>query len=634
MTCEKNLVDPVARFDRAYEELYALSRIKAEVDYKELGIDDGAGAREEQELQSGSVQKAVITASTSGATPGASSLVFFHVTFMRGQVEGEGHGRDDEEGVEDRKGGEGGDVVATTRAELGGPGVPCLYRLTDGRWRPLRGLEIALLEMPEGERSLVVMKPSMCFQHDDVGHSWMARALRPLLEGSEHAVGRNMRGVHGNQGARFVHDTYQADVEMVGWIDDVIDVDLGGDRAAFKRIVSEGDGWETPRAPFSVSLRVTEQTVEQYGAQEVTCAEQTMECEIGDGTLSQDLEAVVCTMRKGEEAIVLCPATSSGPSAVKAPRLQDSYVEYRVCLLDMTQARDLMGDGKTMKRILRKGKGEFPIDCPMEDTRVVLRAKIRGRGAETAWSQFMAAAVDEEVEIETGMGDAPLVVDAAVRLMLKGEVSILTTVMDDSLRLFCGDQDAGGALKFAEGASVDVQVELVDFEASPPVQILEPGEKLVKARKFKDDGNKLYKKGMFPLAKSKYSKAINCVGKGFEFSDEDIDEVIGIKTSSMLNLAACEQQLQAYSEAVQWCERVLEDDTENTKALFRRSKALASLAKFEESLIDLDKILEIDPSLGEVERERTLVRRKMKLAEEKQRREFGNFFSRERKASE
>ena len=95
MTCEKNLVDPVARFDRAYEELYALSRIKAEVDYKELGIDDGAGAREEQELQSGSVQKAVITASTSGATPGASSLVFFHVTFMRGQVEGEGHGRDD-----------------------------------------------------------------------------------------------------------------------------------------------------------------------------------------------------------------------------------------------------------------------------------------------------------------------------------------------------------------------------------------------------------------------------------------------------------------------------------------------------------------------------------------------------------
>ena len=613
------VIDPVDRFNRAYEELYALSRIKAEVDYKELGIDDGAGEREEQELASGSVRKAVITVSTSGETPGTSSLVFFQVTFVKEQVTGDVRGPDDDGVVQD------GDVLASTRAELGGPGVPCVYRLNDGRWRPLRGLEIALLAMPVRERSMVVMKPSMCFLHEDVEDSWMARRLRSMIEGREQESGRAVEGC-GLRGARFVHATYRADVEMVGWIDDIVDVDLGGERAAFKRIVSEGSGWETPREPFSVSLRVTQQTVEQYGEQEVTCAERTIECEIGDGTLSQELEAVVCTMRKGEEAIVLCPETSAAPLA--ASRLQDRYVEYRVCLLDLTQARDLMGDGKTMKRIVRKGQGEFPIDCPMEDTRVVLRAKIRGRGGETTWSRFMAAAMDGEVEIETGMGDAPLVVDAAVRLMLKGELSILTTVMDDSLRRFCCDQDADEELMFAEGASVDIHVELVDFDASPPIQILEPGEKLIKARKFKEDGNKLYKKGVFPLAKAKYSKAINCLGKGFEFSDEDIDEVIGIKTSSMLNLAACEQQLQAYSEAIQWCERVLEDDTENTKALFRRSKALASLAKFEEALADLDKMLEIDPSLGEVERERALIRRKMKLAEEKQRREFGNFFLR------
>ena len=611
-------MDPVDRFNRAYEELYALSRIKAEVDYKELGIDDGAGEREEQELASGSVRKAVITASTSGETPGASSLVFFHVTFMKEQVTDDTRGPDEDGAVQD------GDFLASTRAELGCPGVPCMYRLNDGRWRPLRGLEIALLAMPEGERSLVVMKPSMCFLHEDVKDSWMARRLRSMIEGREHEIGRAAEGC-GLGGARFVHDTYQADVEMVGWIDDVIDVDLDGERVAFKRIISEGSGWETPREPFSVSLRVKQQTVEQYGAQKVTCAERTIECEIGDGTLPQELEAVICTMRKGEEAIALCPKTPVAPPA--APQLQDSYVEYRVCLLDLTQARDLMGDGKTMKRIVRKGQGEFPIDCPMEDTRVVLRAKIRGRGAAATWSPFMATAIDEEVGIETGMGDAPLIVDAAVRLMLKGELSILTTVMDDSLRRFCGDQDDDEAM-FVEGASVDIQLELVDFDISPPIQILEPGEKLVKARKFKEDGNRLYKKGAFPLAKAKYSKAINCLGKGFEFSDEDIDEVIGIKTSSMLNLAACDQQLEAYSEAIQWCERVLEDDTENTKALFRRSKALASLAKFEEALADLDKMLQIDPSLGEVERERALVRRKMRQAAEKQRKELGNFFMR------
>lgn len=620
------------RFRRAYEELCALSQIKAEVNYKELGIDDGAETREQQELQSGSVQKAVITASTSGghSTPGSSSLVFFHMTFMRSLGVGDGSACNDEgaDRVEDKE------VVASTRTEHGGLGVPCVYRLNDGRWRPLRGLELALIDMPKGERSLVVMKPSMCFLHEDVGDSWMARALQEMLTEDANGDRGDLKVIsRGQKGAQFVHDTYEADVEMVGWIEDVVDVDVGEDRVAFKHVVVEGTGWETPREPFSVVVGITQLTVEQYGSQEVTTAEKTIECELGDGTLSRDLEAIICTMRKGEQAIALCPATSSDPPGLaSAPHLQDAYVEYRVSLLDMTQARDLLGDGKTLKKITRKGQGEFPIDCPMEDTRVVLRTKIRKRGAHGTWLPFISASVDDELEVETGMGDTPLVVDAAVRLMLKGEVSILTTVLDDTIRNFCDSVLLGEGEQEREGVEemVDIEVELVRFDASPPIQLLDPSEKIVKARRLKEDGNVLYKKGLYPLAKSKYNKSINCVGKGFEFSDEDIDEAIGIKTSSMLNMAACEQQLGAYGEAIQWCERVLDDDTENTKAMFRRSKALVGLAKFEEALADLDKMLEIDPGLAEVERERALVRRKMKEADEKQRREFGNFFSRAR----
>ena len=30
----------------------------------------------------------------------------------------------------------------------------------------------------------------------------------------------------------------------------------------------------------------------------------------------------------------------------------------------------MTGDGAVMKRIVRKGDGEFPIDCPLEDSRV------------------------------------------------------------------------------------------------------------------------------------------------------------------------------------------------------------------------------------------------------------------------
>ena len=34
------------------------------------------------------------------------------------------------------------------------------------------------------------------------------------------------------------------------------------------------------------------------------------------------------------------------------------------------QVRDMTGDGKVMKRRLRDGRGEFPVDCPIEDSTV------------------------------------------------------------------------------------------------------------------------------------------------------------------------------------------------------------------------------------------------------------------------
>jgi len=210
-----------------------------------------------------------------------------------------------------------------------------------------------------------------------------------------------------------------------------------------------------------------------------------------------------------------------------------------------------------MKKITRKGRGEFPMDCPMEDTRVVVKAKVRSARTDASspssqdWVPFMGPSIDAEIDVATGMGDVPLVLDAAVRLMLPGEVSVLTTVVDDAMLQFCR--------LVPKGERLDIEVELVRFDPAPPIQLLEPGEKLAKAAQFKEEGNTLYKKGLIPLAKSKYNKAINCVGKGFEFSEEEIDEALGIKVSCMLNLAACAQQAGSYGEAIQWCDRVLED---------------------------------------------------------------------------
>ena len=44
----------------------------------------------------------------------------------------------------------------------------------------------------------------------------------------------------------------------------------------------------------------------------------------------------------------------------------------------------MTGDGQVVKRIVRKGRGEFPVDCPLDDSRVSLHYRwgpgAQGRG--------------------------------------------------------------------------------------------------------------------------------------------------------------------------------------------------------------------------------------------------------------
>ena len=42
------------------------------------------------------------------------------------------------------------------------------------------------------------------------------------------------------------------------------------------------------------------------------------------------------------------------------------------------KVRDMTGDGGVVKRIARKGEGEFPLDCPLEDSRVRLHYRQAG----------------------------------------------------------------------------------------------------------------------------------------------------------------------------------------------------------------------------------------------------------------
>ena len=440
------------------------------------------------------------------------------------------------------------EIIFTTRKEKGGSGEPCLYIVGRGNSRPLRGIEIALMSMTQGERNIVLMKSEMCLMHQDIENSSMAHHIK------------GYPGLVNEQGV------YKADIELVDWKRPHLDsVPYSSRDHVFKYILEEGEGWETPRKPFTISIRVCGRPL-SYAAncldRDAHFPETSITCEVGDGTLPEELELGICTMRKAERAIILTPVLSTHPMIHfsqcqqendQIKPMQIKYIEYEVVLDDLTQARDILGDGKSIKRIIRKGEGEFPIDCPMEDTNVTIKAKIRNKG-HTNWFPFLSSDTEDTITLSTGMGELPDVIDAALRVMLKKEVSLLSTVVDPKLSTFFPH---ALATAFPEGEQIEIEVELIEFTSALPIAALPPKEKLQRAKQMKSEGNELYKQGKISLAKSKYKKALTCLGKGYEFSEEDSYLATEVKVSCMLNLAACAQKDGAFGDAISWCEKVL-----------------------------------------------------------------------------
>lgn len=68
-----------------------------------------------------------------------------------------------------------------------------------------------------------------------------------------------------------------------------------------------------------------------------------------------------------------------------------------------------------------------------------------------------------------------------------------------------------------------------------------------------------------------------------------------LKFTCNLNNAACKLKLKDYKQAEKLCTKVLESDSQNVKALYRRAQAYIQLVDFDLAEVDIKKALEVDP---------------------------------------
>ncbi|KAM9365038.1 LOW QUALITY PROTEIN: mitochondrial import receptor subunit TOM34 [Pholidichthys leucotaenia] len=101
-----------------------------------------------------------------------------------------------------------------------------------------------------------------------------------------------------------------------------------------------------------------------------------------------------------------------------------------------------------------------------------------------------------------------------------------------------------------------------------------------KGRNLKEEGNTLVKKGEFRRAIEKYSESLKY----------DPGEV-----TTYTNRALCYLSVKQYEDAVRDCNKALNMDAVNVKALYRRAQAKKELKDLKSCLDDLNSLLKVEP---------------------------------------
>ncbi|XP_020112955.1 peptidyl-prolyl cis-trans isomerase PASTICCINO1 isoform X1 [Ananas comosus] len=534
---------------------------------KKKSVEEAEKKRRERVIP-GSLMKAVLRSGEGTGKPAEGDQVIFHCTTRTLD----------------------GAIVNSTRAELGGKGNP--IRLILGKSKMILGLSEGIPTMLKGEIAMFKMKPEIHYAEDDC----------PVTAPEGFPM----------------DDELHFEIEMLDFFKaKVISEDLG----VVKKITDEGQGWESPREPYEVTARITAKTVDGKGI--LLHKEEPYFFTFGKSEVPKGLEMGIGTMARGEKAIVYVNKIYLTKSSLMSSLEGLEEVQFEIELVHFVQVRDMLGDGRLIKRRVVDGRGEFPMDCPLHDS--LLRVHYKGMLLNEEKTLFYDTRVNndgEPLEFCSGEGLVPEGLEMCVRLMLPGEVSLVTCPPD-----YAYDKFPSRPASVPEGAHVQWEIELLGFEMPKDWTGLTFQEIMEEAEKIKNTGNRLFKEGKFELAKAKYEKVIREYNHVNPQDDEEGKIFLNSRNSLHLNVAACYQKMGEYRKSIETCNKVLDANPLHVKALYRRGMAYMLGGDFDEAKEDFEMMVTVDKS-SEPDAAAALLKLKQKQqeVEKKARKQFKGLF--------
>lgn len=417
------------------------------------------------------------------------------------------------------------------------------FKFVLGKGSVIRGWELGVATMERGEVSKFVLSPEYAY------------------------------GAAGSPPTIPPNATLNFEIELLSWKSKA---DVSGDGGVMKFVEEEGDGWATPNgqdeALVSIKLCATGEEKEKIFF--------TVDDE---GFMGKGLTIAVKTMKKGERArVVVSPGYSQGKNAGDG-----SSLEMVVTLHDWRKVEYITADkGVVKKTITAVDDWKQPNDGAKVTLSYVGRLEDGTVFDEKTKDDPLVCMVDEEKFPCEGL-------ELAVKKMKKGEVSHVR--LSPQYAFGYQGNNAQPKATVPGDATVEYDVELIEFENAKESWDMETPEKISAATELKGKGNDAFKQGKLSRAIKMWDRAKQMVEYSDNFDTEAKTEAKNITKSIHLNLAAVYLKMGDAVKAREMASKVLETDVYNMKALYRRAQSYMETKDFIEASQDIKTALGNDP---------------------------------------
>ncbi|KAI4824928.1 hypothetical protein CgunFtcFv8_013186 [Champsocephalus gunnari] len=386
------------------------------------------------------------------------------------------------------------------------------------------------------------------------------------------------------------------------------------DGGVFKLVKREGTGTELPMTGDKVFVHYVGTLLDGSPFDSSRDREDKFSFELGKGQVIKAWDIGVATMKVGELCQFICKPEYAYGSAGCPPKIPpNATLVFEVELFEFRGEDITEGeDGGIIRRIITKGEG---YSKPNEGASVDV----------TVEGSYEGRVFDErEIKFEIGDGEGlglPVGVEKAIIAMEQGEEAIF------HIKPKYGFGSAGNAKhEIPGGATLQYKIKLAAFEKAKESWEMNTVEKLEQSIIVKEKGTQYFKEGKYKQASVQYKRIVSWLENESGLSEEDEKKAKALQLAANLNLAMCFLKLQEPNKALENCDKALELNPSNEKALFRRGEALFGMKEFDQAKDVFQQVLQLYPANKAAKSQVVLCQTRVKAQHEKDKRIYANMF--------